>query len=243
MSRKTALFCLIAVAAAALFSRFGFWQIARLQERRARNVVVAAQQRGAAQPFAELPRDTARARFRSASVAGRFDYEHELVLTSRMRDGAPGVELFTPVRVPGSDTAVLVNRGWVYAPDGFSVDRPRWREGDSARVTGFVDLYAPDADRASSADPRIVRRVSRREIAGKIPYPVAPYYLVALGDTADKVHPARRGVPPLDDGPHRGYAIQWFAFAAIALGGAGAVLWRERKGGGHHDGGPGARSD
>jgi cytochrome oxidase assembly protein ShyY1 len=36
-------------------------------------------------------------------------------------------------------------------------------------------------------------------------------------------------MPALDSGPHRGYAIQWFSFAAIALFGALAVVRRERR--------------
>jgi cytochrome oxidase assembly protein ShyY1 len=36
-------------------------------------------------------------------------------------------------------------------------------------------------------------------------------------------------MPVLDDGPHRSYAFQWFCFAAIALGGAIAVVRRERE--------------
>jgi surfeit locus 1 family protein len=182
-------------------------------------------------PFRSLTRDTALAHYRPVSVEGRFDYDHELVLSGRTRRGSPGVELLTPVRVAGSDTALLVDRGWVYSPDGGTVDRSRWREGDSAHVAGYVELYAPDAGTTTStSDPRIVRRVSRREIAAKVPYPVAPFYLVSIGDTTSTTHPARRELPVLDDGPHRGYAIQWFSFALIALGGAAAVVRRERKG-------------
>jgi surfeit locus 1 family protein len=186
-------------------------------------------------PFSTLPHDTAAAHYRRTSVMGRFDYEHELVLTNRTRRGAPGVDLLTPVRVSGTDTAVLVNRGWVYSPDGGTVDRSRWRElaapGDSVRVTGYVELYAPDAGATVSAkDPRIVRRASHQEIAAKIPYPVAPFYLVSVGDTTATTHPARHEMPVLDDGPHRSYAIQWFCFAAIAIGGAIAVVRRERAG-------------
>lgn len=232
MSRRTILFCAIAIAATALFIRLGFWQLDRLHEKRARNEVIARQRDGVSLPLSSIPRDTGQAHYRTASVAGRFDYDHELVLTGRTRRGAPGVELFTPVRVAGSDTAVLVNRGWVYSPDGGTVDRSRWREGDSAHVTGYVELYAPDAGAtASVTDPRIVRRVSRSELAAKIPYPVAPFYLVYTGDTASKGHPSRREIPVLDDGPHASYAFQWFSFAAIALGGAAAIVWRERKGG------------
>jgi surfeit locus 1 family protein len=223
-------FCALALAATALFLRLGFWQVSRLHERQARNAVVAAQMRGAPTPAAALPRDTAAAHYRPVSVAGRYDYEHELVLASRTHEGSPGVELLTPVRVAGSDTAVLVDRGWVYSPDGGTVDLARWREGDSAIVTGYAELYSADAGSTRAVSgPRIVRRVSRAEIAAKVPYPVAPFYLVAISAPAADVHPVRRALPALDDGPHRSYAAQWFCFAAIALGGAAAVVWRERR--------------
>ena len=224
------LFCTIAVAAAALFVRFGLWQVGRLRERQARNAVIAEQQRSTPIPLAALPRDTAAAHYRPATVSGQFDYEQELVVTNRTRRGSPGVELITPMRVSGSDTAVLVNRGWVYSPDGGTVDRARWREADSASVQGYVELYTPDAGiTRSAADPRIVRRISRQEVASKIPYPVARYYVVSIGDSMSTTHPARREIPALDEGPHRGYAVQWFCFAAIALGGAAAVVMRERR--------------
>src|SRR4051794_9611023 len=111
MSRRTMLFCAFAVLAAALFMRLGFWQVSRLHERQARNALIAAQQRSAPIAFAALPRDSGGAHYRPASVAGRYDYGHELVLASRTHNGSPGVELLTPVRVAGSDTAVLVDRG------------------------------------------------------------------------------------------------------------------------------------
>ena len=228
MSRRTIVFCVFAVLAALLFVRLGFWQLARLHEKVQRNVAIAAHQRETPVPFASLPRDTTAARYRRASLTGVFDYGQELVLSSRTYQGSPGAELVTPMRVVGSDTAVLVNRGWVYSPDGASVDHSRWRERDSASVVGYVVQYAPDAGTTGPArDPRIVRRVSRREVASRIPYPLAPYFLVQTGDTATS-HPVRREMPVLDEGPHLSYAIQWFAFAVIALAGAVFVIWRER---------------
>ena len=176
-----------------------------------------------------LPRDTAAARYRRAVVSGRFDYDREVVVSGRTHQGSPGAELVTPLLLPGSDTAILVNRGWVYSPNGATVDRARWRERDSGTVEGYIEQYAPDAGTTATADPRIIRRVSRRELASRIPYPLAPYYLVFTGDTAGTSHPVRRAMPILDDGPHRSYAIQWFAFAAIALVGAGVVVHRERQ--------------
>jgi surfeit locus 1 family protein len=233
------LFCAFALVAAALFLRLGFWQVSRLHERLARNAAVAAQQRDTPIAFSALPRDTAAAHYRPTSVVGRYDYEHELVLSGRTHNGSPGVELLTPVRIAGNDTAVLVNRGWVYSPDGGTVDLARWHEADSAAVHGYVELYSADAGATVAASgPRIVRRVSRAEIAAKVPYPVAPFYLVAVSAATSTVHPVRRVVPPLDEGSHRSYAIQWFSFAAIALGGAAAVVLRERQTLGRQDDGP-----
>lgn len=229
MSRRSIVFCALAVLAAALFVRLGFWQLARLREKVQRNATIAAQQRAQPVQFASLPPDTAAAHYRRASVTGVFDYERELIVANRTRQGSPGVVLVTPMRVAGTDTVVLVDRGWVYSPDGTSVDRARWRERDSASVTGYVEQFAPDGPVTRiPANDRIVRRLSRREVSARIPYPFAPYYLVATGDTASS-HPVRREMPALDAGPHRGYAIQWFAFATIAIVGALAVIRRERR--------------
>ena len=229
MSRRSIVFCAFALLASILFVRLGFWQLARLRAKVQRNAAIAARQLEPAVQFASLPRDTAAARYRRASAAGVFDYGAELVLSNRTYQGSPGADLVTPLRLAGSDTAVLVDRGWVYSPDGSSVDRARWREADTVSIVGYVEQYAPDPVSTSAArDPRILRRVSRREVSSRISYPLAPYYLVQTGDTATS-HPVRREMPVLDEGPHRSYAIQWFFFAATALVGAVAVWWRERR--------------
>ena len=229
MRPRTIVFCALASIAAAACVRLGFWQLSRLRERQVRNAAVTAAQYGRPVPISAMPRDSS-ARYRPAVVTGRLDYEHELVLSGRTHQGSPGADLLTPIRIAGADTAVLVNRGWVYSPNAATVDRSRWREGDSVTIAGYVNLYASDtAVTRSTLDPRIIRRVSIPEIAGRLPYPVAPWYLVQTGDSADGDHPARRSIPVLDDGPHRGYAVQWFGFAVIAMVGALFVLLRDRE--------------
>jgi len=222
---------LFAVVSAAVFVRLGIWQLHRLGERRARNTVISDRLREAERDAGSLAlTDTTGIRFRRVRVTGTPDYDHELILAARSHKGAPGVNLLTPVRLAGRDTAVLVNRGWVYSPDGATVDHARWRERDTSTVTGYIEVYAPDAGVTKVArEPRLVRRLSRGELAPRISYPLAPYYLVATGDSADGAHPARRELPALDEGPHRSYALQWFSFMAIALAGAGLVIARERR--------------
>jgi surfeit locus 1 family protein len=72
-------------------------------------------------------------------------------------------------------------------------------------------------------------------VAARLGYPVAPLYLVQLAATAAPegtpapATPVRLDPPFLDEGPHRGYAIQWFAFATIAVVGSVAVVIQERR--------------
>ena len=234
MSRRAPIpFLILAVVVAAVCIRLGFWQLSRLGERRAANALVASRLDSAAVGPERLPADTMRSRFRRVELQGEYDFAHELVLAGRTHDGSPGINFLTPLRLPGRDTAIIVNRGWVYAPDAMTVELPRWREAGPVRVGGFVNTYHDaSADAAIEDRPRTLKRFDYDAIAAALPYPVADYYVVATSPAVgsrDSV-PVRLEAPPLDEGPHLSYAIQWFAFAVIGLAGAGVVWWSRRRG-------------
>jgi surfeit locus 1 family protein len=222
-------FVLLAVVSAAGFVRLGVWQLHRRGERRAQNAVMASRLIEPERDAAELsPDDTAGLRFHRVRVSGSPDYDHELILAARSHNGAPGVDLLTPVRIPGRDTAVLVNRGWVYAADGATIDENKFRERDSVFV-GFAELYPSPTGASYSGKPSVLARLGVEAARRAVPYPLALFYVVALGDSTGATdRPARLTVPPLDEGPHLSYAIQWFSFAAIALAGAVFVIKQAR---------------
>lgn len=213
---------------AALFIRLGVWQLHRLDERKQRNALVLARMTEPAVDIASLPRDTGLAKFRRVRLAGHYDYAHEVVLEYRERNGAPGVDIVTPLKTAGSDTAVLINRGWVYSPDGATIDHTMWRESDSLVGTGHVHALLTEPEPATNrAHPDRMRWVSPDAIAAWAGYPVRPYDVMLDGDTnASPLHPIRFGQPVLDEGPHLSYAIQWFSFAVIAIAGAGLAVVR-----------------
>jgi surfeit locus 1 family protein len=218
---------------AALFVRLGFWQLARLRERQAYNAPIAARAGLAPVALRDLPRDPGEAIHRSVRVSGEYDYDREIVLTLRSRQGSPGVNLLTPLRIAGSDTAILVNRGWIYASDGVSADPKPWREVDPVDAVGYVRLLetGDTAGARSTGRPDAVRRPSLTAIAGMLPYPVAPFYVVLTSPGPDGARTPPRVPPPaLDEGNHRSYAVQWFTFALIALGGTAILVLRRRAG-------------
>jgi len=229
---------IVAITAAATFIGFGFWQLRRLESRQQQNSLLASRRFAPEISLDSLPADTAAARFRRVRLRGRFDFENDIVHTLRGRGGSPGVNILTPLLRRGTDTAVLVNRGWVYAPDGMTVELRPWREADTVSGVGFVETFPtagvfapPNPER-----PRAFRRLDRAAIAKLLPYPIANYYVV-LSDSTPSFRPAlgvapAPNVPPrvppaaLDEGRHRSYAVQWFSFAAISIIGLVILLRR-----------------
>ncbi|HEX2250165.1 MAG TPA: SURF1 family cytochrome oxidase biogenesis protein, partial [Gemmatimonadales bacterium] len=67
-------------------------------------------------------------------------------------------------------------------------------------------------------------RLDRQALEERLPYAIYPVYIRQQPESAGRTFPRRLASPELNDGPHLAYAIQWFAFAAIALVFAGVFL-------------------
>ena len=78
------------------------------------------------------------------------------------------------------------------------------------------------------AGAAIVRAVNLEELGARDPA-LAPVYLLLTAQDPGQPAPVPASIEPLGDGPHLSYAIQWFAFATIALGGAAVLLLRGRR--------------
>lgn len=247
MSRRTVIAVVISVAFAALFARLGFWQLQRLAERRAFNATLAQRTTAPAVAPAALPADTALSRYRRVRLVGTFDFVREMVLGNRPRDGDPGVRIITPFVPSDGGPVVLVDRGWVYSPDAATVQLERWREPARVALEGFVQQFAaggPTPARAASSD-RLWWRLDGTAVQRTLPYTIAPFYVVALPDSASQAaiaaqqtdaggmpiptRPVRLGLPPLSEGSHKSYAIQWFFFSLVALTGAAVAIAQERQ--------------
>lgn len=220
---------LIPLACAVVFIRLGFWQLERGRERATINEGLSARLAQAPVPFAELAADTGAQRWQQVTLTGRFRYDLEQVQAARTNAGSPGVHLLTPFERAAPSPLVVVTRGWVYSADAASAQLERWREreGETVEIAGYV-LPLPDSGTPPPANTSLpLRAVNRTALEQRLGQPTAPVLVVMTSDSIARVDsvPRRLAMPLIDPGPHRSYAIQWFAFATIAVVG-GIVLFR-----------------
>jgi surfeit locus 1 family protein len=215
---------LVVLLVVILFVRLGFWQLDRLDERRLENTVGQAR-------FAEDPVDIAALlesvgadveslEYRRAVATGVFSPEDELLVRSQVYRSTAGFHVITPL-VGESGGAILVNRGWVsLGLDEVPATGAPPPPGEVA-VVGWVHLSQerPPLGPVDPAEGRLTRtsRVDIARIQQQMEMPLAPVYLVLIGEGSGDLPISVR--PPVfdDNGPHLGYAIQWFAFALIGL--------------------------
>ena len=225
------------LAACAMCVRLGFWQLDRLEQRQARNAVVLAGMRQAPRPVdpalvAEMRRDPERLAYRRVAARGRYLAAAEIVLRGRVEGGRPGVHLATPLLLHDG-SVLLVNRGWVPAADAVTpAERPAPPAGNVA-VDGILQEVPVTQDRGgrsvSARGDTAYRRLDRGEAKARLGPRVLPMYLQLVGDkgSAARALPVAVPAPPLDEGPHLGYAIQWFSFALIGVVGLFVLLRRK----------------
>lgn len=235
MSRRT-IFLILAALAAAAFVRLGLWQLDRHEQRLSRNASILAR---LDQPTLRLPEHgpiRPEDSYRRAQATGRFDTAHQVLLMNRPYQDQPGYHLVTPLLLAEDSPAMLVDRGWI--PQ--EADTPE-RLADFAiegpvSVTGRLLPSQPEPSWSVLADPTPApgeRRMSWRAlniptIQLQVPYPLAALYL-EQDSPLDRSPGSPIPAPELElsAGPHLGYAIQWFAFAAIAV--SGAIVWARRQ--------------
>jgi cytochrome oxidase assembly protein ShyY1 len=198
----------------------GFWQLRRLDERRAANREVSNRTSAAVVSTADLPADPHAAQWRRVTVAGTWDRAGQVLIRNRSLDGQPGLHVVTPLS-DRAGHAVLVNRGFIPLADEAHPPAPA-----TGRVT-IVGRVRVTQERGSLGprDPATgtlatLNRVDVARIQQQSAVTLAPFYLeLSTENPASANAPVPLPLPALDEGPHLSYAIQWFIFTACAAAG------------------------
>lgn len=213
---------LIVIAGMLFLGRLGIWQLDRLEERRAENALLEAQFYSEQVDLnGVLSIDDPEALVdRQAVVDGRFDYSGQIVLLEQSLGGRPGVHLVTPLLIEGKDEAILVDRGWIPAGEVAQGSLERFDEQGERPVEGVLKgSQTLSGGRESIFEAGQVEwyRIDIGAIESQLEYDLLPVYLLQMpGEEFSDTLPLREAFAlDLSDGPHLGYAIQWFLFALI----------------------------
>lgn len=215
--------CWLFAAAFPLFIGLGFWQLHRVEEKQAINALREARARDAAITLgADAPEDIEALRYRQVSLRGEYDVAHQFLVDNQLQDQVPGYHVLTPFRIAGSGKAVLVNRGWVpLGPTRAVLPTLDGPPTGVVRVEGTLDHLHRVGYRLRGAEipaagwPSLVQLPEPGPLSARLGYPLLPYQVLlapaAEGGYVRSWHRAR-----LDPANNRGYALQWFLFAACA---------------------------
>ena len=205
-----------------VFSSLGVWQLNRADEKR--QIHAAIEERVQQPPllYSGQDLDLDDVRYRRVTLRGRYLGDAQLLMDNRTHNGKVGYEVITPLAIADHENwVVLVNRGWV--PAG----RDRRVLPEVAVPEGLVSIEGR-ADKPRSR-PVIAAEKPETELAGRWTWldldyfgevsglSPAPFVVLLAPDTQGGLV---RDWPDYEAkvGMHIGYAIQWFAFAVIALG-------------------------
>ena len=234
MRPRTFLVALAVVVGGATAVALGFWQLSRLGEKQALNR--ARRDSLAVPPVAFESLGAAPAPGRRVVLRGVYDPRLHLLLAARFHRGEPGVELVTPLELEGG-VMVLVNRGWLASDDAVTARPQDYPEPGLRVVVGVAESIGRgvrgSAIRTIAADSIRVLSTSQLDIdslAARLPYAVSALVVRQLPAPGLPEPPVRIAPAPLEESIHLGYAIQWFAIAAILLGGSAWLGWSRRRG-------------
>ncbi len=196
----------------------GNWQLHRAQYKRE---LQARIDRRAAEPPLVLDAaatDVQRLQGRRVLATGSFDVAHEIFIDNRSLEGQPAYQVLTPLRLAGSDAAVLVDRGllrrsWEQKalPVVPPVPAPLRIEGMAGPPPGkYLELSK------HTVDGKVWQNLDMARYAKTVPYPLLPIVVTQLNDTGDGLY--RHWVrPDVNVQMHLGYAFQWFAMAVTIV--------------------------
>jgi len=231
---RGALAAMLVLAGVALCARLGLWQLSRWHQKQALNARLRAAER---MPPLEVatPPPYAAVRGRYLEMRGRFDEGHQVVIGGHVREDTPGVEVITPL-VLADGSAVLVDRGWIPVAVAGPVSLAPYAEPGERRVIGYPESLAtgrrgpPLVARATPGGEVFWSRdLDLDSLAARLPYRLVSYALRQAPGAGVPARPLRARPEPLDEGMHLGYAIQWFSFGSILLGGSLWLAWQRRR--------------
>jgi surfeit locus 1 family protein len=229
---------LLVIIGALILGRLGIWQLDRLAQRRAFNSSLNTRMAQPPITVTDAQIDPDALEYRRIEVRGVYDPTQEIVLRNRELDGVAGIHVLTPLRLSGSDTAVLVDRGWLPRDYADPAARSAYAAPPSEQLVSGIARRSQDESAGGPQDPPLGPdrkrldawfHVDTARIQQQAGYPLLPIFIEQQPAPGDPALPRRVATVDLGEGPHMGYAVQWFAFAIILVVGYIAFVYSQTR--------------
>jgi surfeit locus 1 family protein len=209
-----------AVAAAAIIvatTALGNWQTRRAEEKLQLSRQLAE---AAAGPVLAVPAAPAAAdafEHRRVAARGRYVGAATLWLDNKLHAGVAGYQVLTPLRLEGSDMHVLIDRGWMPAGDRRTL--PAVPTPDGIVTVDGIAAVPPkrilELGPESGAGPLRENLVIERE-RERLGLALQPFMILQTSPSDDGLV-REWAAPDTNVARHRGYALQWYSFAGLAV--------------------------
>ena len=198
----------------------GRWQTHRAEEKEARQALLESRSHEPAILLGAASGPAEALLYRRVRAFGQWIAVGQIFIDNQIREGRAGFQVVTPLRLAGSERAVLVNRGWIARTAAYPDPPPVAVPAGEFAVEGIATL--PPA-RVLELAPQTVsgnvwQNLSLTKYGAHTGIEVLP--VVILADAPAAGLAAVREKPDTGVARHREYAITWFLLAATL-----AVLW------------------
>ena len=200
-----------------LFVHLGNWQADKGERRAAEIQQFRERARHGAYLIGPSLLDATLVQDAPVNVRGHYLPAEQFYIDNRQEDGKPGVQLVAPLQISGSQTRVLVNRGWIAWADRRSPLPQVALPSGEVQVSGIASvpsnkkffLMPEHADER----PQLWSRLDLPRFAAMHPEPTQTFVILQNpGDAEDGL--LRRWPEPEDRvAMHRSYSLQWYAMA------------------------------
>ena len=204
---------IVILLALPLTIRLGFWQLQRADEKQ--QLLTAAQERRQ-QAAVDIAVLNDYPNYRPVFALGQFDTQRYWLLDNRIRQGQFGYEIIALLNL-ADGRKVLVERGWIAAdPSRQTLPQITWPEG-KLRLQGelYKSLEEPFSlgEESPTNWPRRQQWFDADEVAREIDG-VLPT-VMRLSERSPAALRTDRVLINVSPQKHHGYAVQWFAMAAM----------------------------
>ena len=203
----------------------GIWQLNRASQKEVLQKEYDARSQQPPIALGAKPVDREQMRYYQVSATGKYDYAHQFLVDNRVLDTRVGYHVITPLRIHGSNTLVLVNRGWVLGnPDRRILPKT---DGPKDTVTVYGVAVVPhdkvfqlaEDPKIGKSWPKVWQRINMKRFTDAVPQPVQPIVILLSPKSTDAGGFTRKW-HRLDTGIaiNEGYAFQWFSMALVLTG-------------------------